>query len=100
MFGLKHCAEASCCKSRLEWHQRKSRLSLLVSKYANSKGCDSLSRMSYGNTVETARITFDANSFSLKGTTTNNRSLSVAWGEHQFGVWDNDNAKFLWRQEF
>lgn len=61
---------------------------------------DSLSRMSYGNTVEAARITFDANSFSLKGTTTNNRSLSVAWGEHQFGVWDSDNAKFLWRQEF
>ena len=56
--------------------------------------------MSYGNTVEEARITFDANSFSLKGTTTNNRSLSVAWGEHQFGVWDNDNAKFLWREEF
>ena len=73
---------------------------LVVSRSASSKERDSLSRMSYGNTVETARITFDANSFSLKGTTTNNRSLSVAWGEHQFGVWDNDNAKFLWRQEF
>lgn len=56
--------------------------------------------MSYGNTVEAARIAFDGYSFSLRGTTTNNRSLSVAWGEHQFGVWDNDNAKFLWREEF
>ena len=79
-------------------------MSCAASLTGNRPSCvvssDSLSRMSYGNTVETARITFDANSFSLKGTTTNNRSLSVAWGEHQFGVWDNDNAKFLWRQEF
>lgn len=56
--------------------------------------------MTYGTTVEETRITFDAGSFSLKGTTKVGRSLSIAWGEHQFGVWDNDNSKFLWRETY
>ena len=76
-------------------------MSLLVSKYANSKGCDSLSRLiEFMAKLLGLTLSIKEDGFELVVIDASGHQFNIVVNSQRFGVWSKDSQAYLWRVEF